>query len=87
MRQRCTNSKASGAKHYKGNGVKICKRWGGPRGFIHFFVDLGPRLAGTTLGRFKDSGNYTPINCKWMTDNEQRAEQAKKRAAVRKVAA
>jgi hypothetical protein len=80
MRQRCLNPNASGAKHYKGNGVKICKRWCGPHGFQHFLEDLGPRPTAMTLGRYKDMGNYTPSNCKWMTDVEQRAEQAKKRA-------
>jgi hypothetical protein len=50
--------------------VTICDRW--KDSFENFLADLGERPPGTTLGRFGDIGNYTPLNCKWMTSKEQR---------------
>lgn len=68
MIQRCTNPAATGFKNYGGRGVRVCRRW---RTFKNFYIDLGKRPIGTTLGRFNDSGNYCPSNCQWMTPSTQ----------------
>jgi hypothetical protein len=44
-------------------------------------ADMGPRPKGTTLGRFGDVGDYSPSNCKWMTQREQNEARVSKRAA------
>jgi hypothetical protein len=74
MRQRCLYPKAARYPHYGGAGVTICDRWNITKGgsFENFLLDLGGRPEGTTLGRFGDVGNYTPLNCKWMDSKEQR---------------
>jgi hypothetical protein len=72
MIQRCTNPNHKAWPEYGGIGVKVCDRW---RTFETFYADLGPRPAGTTLGRFGDIGNYEPGNCKWMTGEEQAANR------------
>jgi hypothetical protein len=75
MIQRCTNPKATSYMRYGGGGVTVCDRW---QDFENFLADMGDRPTGTTLGRFRDSGNYEPENCKWMTRAEQTAEARKK---------
>jgi hypothetical protein len=73
--QRCTNPKQNRWKHYGGAGVKMCKAW---LTFEGFLASMGERPEGTTLGRYKDTGDYKPSNCAWMTRTEQGAERSKK---------
>ena len=78
MLQRCTNPNT---KYW--NNVSVCKRWQGKNGFIHFLADMGPRPKGTTNGRYLDTGDYKPSNCKWMTKVEQVEEARNKRLRKR----
>jgi hypothetical protein len=77
MLMRC---KFSTVKHPAYKYVYVCKRWKGTNGLIHFIADLGLRPKGTTLGRYLDSGDYKPSNCRWMSHTEQRRESKKKQA-------
>jgi hypothetical protein len=86
MKHRCLNPKNLRWSFYGGAGVKICDRWLGEKGFENFLADLGPRPAGTTLGRFGDVGNYEPGNCAWQTSKEQRVTQTRKREQCAKAA-
>jgi len=70
-------------KYYGGIGVRVCERW---QKFENFLADLGPRKEGTTLGRLRDSGNYEPGNCHWMTPIEQGANRRLKRLVSRPIA-
>jgi hypothetical protein len=72
MLTRCTNPNSARWNSYGAKGVKVCDRW---RTFNNFLADVGERPNGKTLGRFKDSGNYDPNNCKWMTPGEQDANR------------
>lgn len=85
MKRRCLNpNDVHKYLTYGGAGVTICDRWLGTEGFTNFLQDLGPRPLGTTLGRFGDVGNYTPLNCKWMTSAEQVANWRPDRKFKRK---
>lgn len=71
------------------SGVNVCSRWNPQEGgsFENFLADMGERPESTTLGRFADTGNYEPSNCKWMTDAEQKAEaQVRNNIKPRKIA-
>jgi hypothetical protein len=72
---RCTYPNHKDWKNYGGKNppVIVCERW--LKSFDHFLTDMGERPVDATLGRFKDSGNYEPTNCKWMTLAEQRANR------------
>lgn len=72
MRQRCRNSNDPSFGNYGGAGVSIARRWDS---FVTFLNDLGPRPAGTTIGRIRDTGDYRPGNARWMTRAEQEAEK------------
>jgi len=77
MRCRCKNRNVKEYPSYGGAGVRVCKRW---QSFLNFLADMGKRPEGTSLGRFRDKGNYTLSNCKWMTRVEQEAEKWKNRS-------
>jgi hypothetical protein len=79
MIQRCTNPNAYKWPLYGGKGVLVCKRW---RTFTNFLADMGRRPQGTTLGRFKDHGDYKPSNCAWMTRAQQEHHRRLKREAL-----
>ena len=70
MLGRCYYPAQAGFSNYGGKGVKVCQRW---HTFAFFLADMGERTQGTTLGRYKDRGNYKPSNCAWMTRAEQQA--------------
>jgi hypothetical protein len=74
MHRRCENPNHHKFHSYGAVGVRVCERWSGENGFANFLADLGERPEGTTLGRYLDSGNYEPGNCKWMTSTEQGME-------------
>lgn len=75
MHDRCTNPNMPNYKYYGGAGITICKAW---RKFTSFYKSMGARPDGTTLGRFKDSGDYKPSNCAWMTRAQHEVEHKKK---------
>jgi len=69
--QRCYNPKASGYKYYGARGIRVCRRWTGPNGFVNFLADMGHRPPGKSLDRIRVNGHYTPSNCRWATAHEQ----------------
>jgi hypothetical protein len=77
MRQRCLHKKHPDYKYYGARGIKICRRWKGPRGCLTFCLDvlssLGPRPEGRLPGgrsawcidRIDGNGNYEITNLRW----------------------
>lgn len=77
MRERCSNPKHIGWKHYGGRGIRVCKRW--RESFKAFLSDMGRKPTPRhSLDRINPNGNYTPRNCRWATPHEQRMNQRKK---------
>ncbi len=66
MRRRCRDLNNP---NYGGRGITVCDRWSD---FDLFCEDMGERPEGTTLDRIKTNLNYTPDNCQWATDSQQK---------------
>ena len=81
MKQRCTNPNHKYWKDYGGRKIKVCKRWLGENGFIHFLEDMGECPPGYTLERRENEEGYHPDNCYWAT----REQQARNRRNNRRV--
>jgi hypothetical protein len=79
---RCYNPSNASYRWYGARGIRVCDRWNPKAGgsFTNFLADRGLRPEGTTLGRFMDSGDYTPENTRWQTRAQQTEEQRRKRA-------
>ena len=80
MKNRCYNKNYNWYHRYGGRGIKVCDRWLGEDGFIHFKEDMYEsylehcKLYGeeeTTLERINVDGDYEANNCKWATNKEQ----------------
>ena len=80
MKERCYNKNCEGFQWYGARGIKICDRWLGVDGFIHFRDDMWESYLAhvkefgeknTTIGRKNVDGNYELSNVGWETNEEQ----------------
>ena len=79
MVYRCTNPNNRAYQWYGGRGIKVCKRWLGKKGFIHFVEDMWKNFlkhykannGDTSIDRILVNGTYKPSNCRWATWDEQ----------------
>ena len=75
MKKRCYYSKDIGYYRYGGRGIKVCDRW--LNSFENFISDMGDRPSKYhSLGRIDNDKNYTPENCRWETDEQQRRNRS-----------
>lgn len=69
MKQRCSNPKNPGYRHYGGRGISYDPKW---ESFSAFFDDMsGDFKEHLTLERINVNGNYNKKNCTWITKGEQ----------------
>jgi hypothetical protein len=72
MITRCTCVTTGNYAAYGGRGITVCDRW---QRFENFLADMGERPAGRSIDRINNAENYEPLNCRWATPKEQRANQ------------
>jgi hypothetical protein len=68
MMARCYRTGCNGFEDYGGRGILVCDPW---HDFEVFLADMGPRPKGHSIERKDVNGNYEPMNCKWLPDQEQ----------------
>lgn len=78
MIDRCYNPKCNKYYNYGGRGITVCDEWQGNNGYDTFAewalstgYDKYAKHGVCTLERCDVNGNYTPDNCKWITNQEQ----------------
>lgn len=70
MRSRCQNPKNIGFKLYGGRGISVCKEWEDFQTFQKWASSAG-YSDDLTLDRKDPDGDYSPGNCRWISNDEQ----------------
>ncbi|MFF0512443.1 hypothetical protein [Streptomyces sp. NPDC004250] len=70
--RRTTKPQAHNYARYGGRGITICQRW---LDFESFYADMGEPPEGGSIDRIDTDGPYSPDNCRWTTDADQRRNQ------------
>ena len=69
MHRRCS-IKYHSPEAYHDRGISICEEWKSFDTFLDWALKSGYK-EGLTIDRIDVDGNYTPDNCRWVTDKEQ----------------
>jgi hypothetical protein len=83
MKRRCSNANHSTFKYYGRRGISVCGKW--LSSFESFLADVGRiPVAGYTLGRIDNEGNYEPGNVEWQSPTEQRRNTRRIKLTIEK---
>jgi hypothetical protein len=75
MKERCHGNSIQSNKNYKDKGISICQDW--LYSFENFYmwsIEHGHQ-PGYVIDRIDPTGNYTPMNCQWISRSENSSRQ------------
>lgn len=70
MKKRCESPNCHNYIYYGGRGIKLCTEWHSYKVFKEWALQCGYR-EGLTIDRKDNNGDYEPLNCHWITQQEQ----------------
>lgn len=71
MKQRCYNPSTPKYHNYGGRGITICPEWLSDFGlFKNWSIENG-YAENLTIDRIDNDKNYSPFNCRWITNSDQ----------------
>lgn len=69
MKDRCSRGNCRDFKSYGGRGIKVCREWLNYIPFKKWAIENGYNDT-LTIDRIDNDGDYTPINCQWISKSE-----------------
>ena len=76
IKKRCYNKNSIDYPKYGGRGIIMCDEWvNNPKAFIEWALSNGYKET-LTIDRINNDGNYEPLNCQWIS-NEENAKKDK----------
>lgn len=76
MRGRCMNPNHTSYKNYGARGISVCNEWDEYESFRDWANSNGYKK-GLAIDRIDSNGNYTPENCRWITQAENNRNKRK----------
>lgn len=74
MRQRCEKPNSSAYHKYGAKGIKVCEEWNSFENFRDWAYSNGYNDT-LTIDRIDPRGDYSPQNCRWLTQKEQQSNR------------